>query len=177
MRIYRVGLVGHTRSRFQTEEQRRAGLRTTILALVDQYEPNRVCFNINGFPGIGLMAGLVCKEFDADCHLFLPCPAANFMRSTNLADEKAYVFEDILNSCFGLTQIGQEFASTTVCEASQSLVDNSDFIVSFWEGQKTGLTFETIKYAVANSKMVLDGLRNLSMITKEQLGRSSDENL
>lgn len=173
MRIYRIGIIGHRQHRIWDKDDVRRLCFQTTLTLVDQYEPNPVRLNLTGAPSAGQWFGQACAEYGISYHLFLPCDSASYVAEWNEPHREEFGRQ--LGGCYGLTQIGRELTKDTVCGAARALVDDSDFLVSFWEGNKSGLTYETIKYAVETSKLVLDGLEDLALITKKDLIKGDEE--
>lgn len=167
MRVYKIGIIGHRPHRFTFSETVRKTCAQVALTLMDQYAPNQVRFNLNGLPGAGQWFGQACLEYGINYHLFLPCDPAAYV--SEWYQEQKDGFEKQLAECYGLTLANKELSKDTVCEAAQMLVDDSDFVVAFWEGYKSGLTYETIKYGVETSKLVLDGARGLTLIAKKEL--------
>jgi len=49
------------------------------------------------------------------------------------------------------------------------MVDCADFVVAFWVGKRRGGTFNTMKYALKQSKFVFNGLNELRPVFSESL--------
>jgi hypothetical protein len=167
MRTYKVGIIGHRSQRFKDADEVRRLCISTALLLVDQYLPNKLCINTTAAPGAGQWAGEACLKYGIEHCIFLPCPPEIY--TSEWYDDQKAMFDSQVGDCCGMTVYEKENSRESVFGAIRGLVDNSDFVVCFWEGTKYGLTFEAIKYAVENSKIVLDAMDNLSMITKKEL--------
>jgi len=62
-------------------------------------------------------------------------------------------------------------------ERNKKLVDSSDFLLAFWVGKKRGGTFNAIKYALDQSKLVYNGLNNNSLIDINNLSNGWNPSL
>ena len=92
-------------------------------------------------------------------HLFLDRP----IEQTGLEwyDEQ----RDRLQVCYNAA-----YSITMMPEGYKSLVDDSNFIICFWAGNKQGQTYSAIRYALSVGKLVLNGLDELKLITNKDIG-------
>lgn len=172
MRLYRVGVLGHRPHRFVDEQEVKALCREVATTLADQYAPNQVWFNLTGAPGTSQWFSAICLELGLDYQFFCPCPPELY--SAEWRENQKIEFHKQLEGCSGLMVEGEDLTEESVCGAAKALVDHSDFVVAFWEGLKYGLTYETIGYAVENSKLVLEA-NSLALITRKDLVKDSGE--
>lgn len=54
-------------------------------------------------------------------------------------------------------------------QRDRMMVDDSDFVVGFWVGRRRGGTFETMKYALKQSKLVFNGMDRLRLLFRHDL--------
>lgn len=168
MKIYKIGIVGHNPNRFKDHDAIKKLCHDTVLKLHYQYDYiDNFYFNINCDTGVGQWCADACVELNIKFNVCLPCPAHIY--SQYWYDNQKENLDRLLEMCNGLTIMGPQFTNETRLASNKYLVDSSDFIVCFWEKCHQGNTFETIKYAVENSKIVLNAADNLTMVFKEQL--------
>jgi len=172
-RVYQVGFVGNSISRFPSQEDQdscRQDVRRTVLEIMDQYYPNPVCINVMGNAGVGFWTVEACLEYDIDYHLFLPCLPDAWIE--NLPLNQVIQGSKFVERCSGLTVSKPVLSKDSVREAAKVLTDTSDFLVAFSLGHLSGLTYETIVYALDNSKIILDGFNNLGLVKKKRFYES-----
>lgn len=176
MRVYTIGIVGHHPERFRSPEEVEQICEDTLALLQYQYDDqDGLRFLLGGEVGAEQWFGNACIKRDADFDLILPFPP-DLLSEHWYADQQEDLDYQVEN-CAGLTILQQyhdddpELYDLAYEYKIQELVDASDFIVCFWEGRLFGRTFEAIEYAINNSKIVLNALTGLSLVTKEQLQR------
>ena len=167
--MYRIGIVGHRFEDLEDIEMSTRVIKRTIDLLEHQYGKEMIV-NLGGDRGAELLAGDYCLERNIRYHLFLPQKPANF------ADESWYDRQrDSLNkqfaNAFSITICSSSLLKDMLTEKERDklLVDDSNFIVSFWVGKKIGRTYDIMKYALAQNKIVLSGLAELRLLTNRDL--------
>lgn len=160
--MYKIGVVGHS------IEDIGVDIGSKVLDTIDllkfQYKKDELVINLNGNIGIGHMAADACLQLDIKYHLFLPAPVDEFNKFWFLEQQEN------LNKFFC-----HAWASTVhgknvdLVNSNQTLVDNSGFIIAFWNGKKQGATYECVKYCINNNKMVLNGMSNLNLVLRRDI--------
>jgi hypothetical protein len=164
--MHKVGIIGHSPEHLHHIDDVRSSIRKTIDLLNFQYA-EQLMYNIIGDIGIGLIAAEECIESESIYHIFLPYTLEKTTQHW-YKDQK-----DKMLMCYGKAR------GITICQVSsdetnnmhERLVEESSFIICFWVGKKQGKTFETIKYALQNNKLVLNGFDDLKLITNIDLKR------
>lgn len=161
--MYKICILGSGPEWFSDHDKVRRLIGKTINLLGFQYQD--VVFHVRGELGVGLWAAQACLEEGLRYHLFMPFGPG---------DTAKYWYDDQEKDL--LEQYNNAY-SLTICkplgEKDYSLhtrpIDDANFVVCFWSGEKSGETEESIKYALNNSKIVLDGFNDLKLITNEDL--------
>lgn len=167
MKVYQVGITGHRPDRYKDAQAAEKLCRETIATIDYQYyDAGQLYFNLGGCIGADQWAGAACIDLDIDFNLFLPFPPN--IQAQYWYDYQKEELERQVDHCSGLTIVGEEYKVANYFIRDRMIVDNSDFIICFWEGCLQGGTYQTIKYAVNNNKIVLNALDNLSLVSREQ---------
>lgn len=159
--MYKIGIIGHSPEYLHSSEETGRVIEQTIDLLCFQYDVEQMVYNIIGDIGVGLMAAKVCYDRKVPCHIILP-----------------YQLEDTVEHWYKEQQDElrlylQWTKGITICNTSveaedishENLVDNSNFVVCFWNGKLQGKTFKAIEYALSSNKLILNGLNDLKLIT------------
>lgn len=178
--MYKVGIIGHSTENFIDQDSAARSVKRAIDLVYHQYGRLNHFLNIDGMIeyrndslvinipatlGAGLWAGLACLESKVKYHLFLPFPheiTSQFWYDGQKAE---------LNSLFRCSYetSTQSFdtidGDKAIMATNRAVIDNSNFIIAFWEQGRVGKTADSIKYALNSNKLVLNGMEELELIT------------
>lgn len=171
--MYKIGIIGHSPEYFSVPsvDEVRKIIRDNLNTLSYQYGKD-VIFNVVGEIGAGLWVAEECVVGRADgghplnYHLYLPFPSD--ITSNDWYDYQKELLKKCCNNARSLT-ICNSKKMTENESPFEALVNDSNFIICYWTGKKQGRTFETIKYALKNNKMMLNGLNGLSLVTNKNI--------
>lgn len=149
--MYKVGIFGHRAGDFHLDPQIVQYNVNDVLGVLNHQYKSELLINTDVEPGVGEMVVSSCNDFGIKYHLYLVCPT-----TTN-------------HNAFGITIRANTYSLQYEIERDQRLVDDSAFLVCFWEGKHQGRTFNLLKYALAQNKIVLNGLDELKLITSNDL--------
>lgn len=169
MRLYNIGITGHRPHKFKNPDFVKRQCEDVVVIMQRHYG-DALRFNLGGCTGTDQWVGEACLRFGAKYNLYLPFPAE--IQSQHWYDEQKKELDRQVANCESLSVLGPEYVASNYFERDKQIVDNSDFVIAFWEGPKQGGTYITVKYAVEQSKIVLNALTDLSMITGEHLVRT-----
>lgn len=168
--MYKVGLVGQTSEYIKDPEKLRSLVNKTVDLIKFQYGEDLV-FNVVGDIGVSEWAVDDCVGMNIKYHLFLPYPP-HFMEM--LWYESQYIkLKSHFNHAWSMTVTAYKYDKGTEVEDKantyKKLVDNSQFLICFWDGMKQGPMFECIKHALATNKLAINAMDERKMITNEDL--------
>lgn len=176
MRVYSIGIAGHHPERFRNQEETEKLCREVVNLISYQYsQQEALMFNVGGEVGAEQWVANACIEAGIDYHMFLPYPPE--LLSEYWWEEQQNALYHQMDHAAGITILSQSRSQGAYDLKKYDLVDNSDFLIAFWEGRLIGRTYNTIRHAVEQSKIVLNGLSGLSLISKEQLQRRDRDNM
>lgn len=168
MRVYRVGITGHRPDRFKDVDLAISICDKLVADIQYQYgDSGELCFNLGGCIGADQWVGDACIKYGVNFHLYLPFPID--VQAKYWYDYQKENLVRQADACSGMTVVGDSYQIANYFVRDKMIVDNSDFMVCLWEGCTQGGTFQTIKYAVKQSKIVLNALTNMSLVSKSQL--------
>jgi uncharacterized phage-like protein YoqJ len=169
--MYKIGIIGHSPEHFSnpTPDEIVSKIKDAIELLRYQYkDADHLIFNVAGETGVGLWAAEYCMNEVLNYHMFLPFVPDK--TSENWLDEQKALLNACYNPANAITICNDENEDFVDASLKQ-IVDGSNFTICFWVGKKQGKTYDIIQYALANNKIVLNGLDGLRLVTNEDLYR------
>ena len=182
--MYKIAIIGHRPEDIRGDwDTIHRAIKHVMDKLYAQYEYGKstmLMFNLIGERGVGQAAIDYCIEMRETTstegykyHIFLP-----FMpdeSSKHWYDEQKEFLNKAFNNADATTIAypSLEYTDRLFVQlgAERSAIDNANFVVAFWTGQRQGKTFEAIEYALMCNKLTLNGLNDLRMITNEDIRR------
>lgn len=166
--MYKIGIIGHSPEHFAGDvDKTRRTVENAIGLLGYQYGKDNVLFNLAGDIGIGIWSAKIAIKNDYRVHLFLPYPLEETYihwyesQKQDLID--CYKKAHAITTCCGGSSL--DFPDTSYTH----IVDMSSFTIAYWIGKKQGKTYEAIKYALKENKLILDGFNELELITNANI--------
>lgn len=128
-------------------------IKTTLLALIE--DDCKVFYSgmAMGFDIVCAEMVLELKETYNDIKLICAIPFKKQGDSLSYLWRKRYF--DILNKCDEFSYISQDYSKTCYQLRNNYMVDNSDFIVCWYDG-KSGGTKNTLKYAAKKRRTIIN---------------------
>lgn len=167
--MYRIGIVGHTPEYIPNPDTVKTKINHVMDLIRYQYGEDLV-FNIAGDIGVSEWAANTCIERKYRYHFFLPYPVEDM---ENLwYPEQLQAVENHFRTAWATTISFPRYVHGASLELQnyQHLVDASAFVICFWKGMKAGITADTIRYALSQHKLVVNGLDDLKLITAKDTG-------
>jgi uncharacterized phage-like protein YoqJ len=126
-------------------------------------------FNLGGAIGSDQWMGMACIEHNIKFDLYLPFPQE--IQTKYWAEEQKLELDRQMKHASGITIIDPSgnYDKAKYQERNERMISDSNFVVAFWVGRKTGGTFNSISYALKQSKFVFNALDGLRPIFKENL--------
>jgi len=169
--MYKVGMFGHkTGSLHVQEELIKNKVNDTLDVLKFQYGKDFI-INTDGEIGVGQTIIDHAINININYHLFLTCPIDNFNQPlyNEWTDKQKNKLLEHYSKSYSTTIRSNIYKKEFENERDKSLIDDSCFIVCFWEGKKQGRTFDLIKYALFQNRIVINGFNELKLITNMDL--------
>lgn len=160
--MYKIGIIGHGPERFSDREQAERLVINTLELLSHQYG-DEVVFNIATNDGVGLWAAQYCLKMQHKYHLFLP--SSKDETCQHWYDFQKEQFNEQYNNAYSLTVCNPRVGDLPYVH----LIDNANFVICFWVGNKDGTIAHAIEYSLNNNKLILNGSNNLKLITSRDL--------
>lgn len=160
MFISQIGITGHRPSGFANKS---AALE--IAGQVVSYCKHifhNVEFNLGGCIGADMWVAQACVEQDVPYRLWLPFPV-DIQAKMWAADERQALAQHALLAK-EVSIVGQHYKVANYHIRDQQIVDNSHLIICFWEGRRSGGTYNTIKYALKSGRQVLNAMNELQEV-------------
>lgn len=161
MLIPKIGVTGHRPSGFSNQEY----VKNLIPQIVDwcsENHPNAE-FNLGGCVGADMWVAQACVEKKLPFNLHLPFPVEIQSKFWSLpADRDMLASHALLAHTVSI--VGDSYKVQNYHIRDRQIVDNSDFIICFWEGRRSGGTYNTIRYALKSGKRVLNAMSKLEEV-------------
>ena len=98
-------------------------------------------------------AVLQAKKRHKDIMLEIAVPCRNQDLKWSKDDKKRYA--EILNSADFVNVLSESYTSFCMQKRNEYMVDKSDLVLAFWNGEESGGTWNTMNYAKRKSKQLL----------------------
>ena len=162
--MHKIGIIGHSPEHFSDNNLTKRCVEQTIDLLLFQYGHDDVLFNIVGEIGIGLWASEFCLKNNIKYHLYIPFVAEE--TSKHWFNDQKEVLKECLSKAYAIT-ISNPVRTNDFSEKEfKQMVDDSIFLVCFWNGKKQGRTYDSINYAMNSSKLVISAFDGLKLVTR-----------
>lgn len=127
--------------------------------------------NLGGAIGIDQMMGAAAIEHEIRYVLYLPFKPeiqAKYWKPKQRAE-----LDRQMSRAAGITIVNpnEEYHPRWYHERDRLMVNEADFTVGFWVGRRQGGTFETMKYSLRQSKMVVNAMDRMRLVFKQDLER------
>lgn len=160
--MYSVGIIGHSIEYVDDHEKLKREIFNVVDLIKFQYG-NDLIINASGNVGAGHWTMKSCIDLSVKYQIFLPGPVEN-------CGEYWYEFQqkDLVkyyNSAWASTVCSPK---SNIADCYKMLASNSNFLIAFWIGKKTGSLFECITHCFQSNKMVINAF-TLKMITRRDL--------
>lgn len=168
----RVAITGHRPDAFiqshYTENRLSLIVGGTIATFQREYGDDLI-FNLGGAVGADQWVGDACIEQGVKFHLYLPMLPE--VQSKYWSSVQQSNLEKQMAAAAGVTiyDPSGKYDVATYHMRDRKMVDNADIVVAFWVGKKKGGTYNTMKYALGQSKFVLNALNSLRPVFSDDL--------
>jgi uncharacterized phage-like protein YoqJ len=167
-----VCITGHRpdvflQSHYDLETAKRIANDTMWLLKQEYKDELELC--LGGAIGADQYAGAAAIEHEIRYRMFLPFLPEIQAKFWNKSDKLE--LDRQLQHAAGITIVdpNDKYDIGNYYKRDKEMVDNSDFVVAFWAGKRRGGTYLTIKYALSQSKFVLNALNELRPIFSNDL--------
>lgn len=172
--MYRIGIIGHTPEYFSDPEATKRLVNQTLDLIQYQYGKEELIINVAGNIGVDCWATTFCSEYSIKYHLFLPCPVEDMKKM--FYDYQVKLINQQFTYAWATTISFPKYESPEqAIENYKHIVDNSNFVIYFWNGMKQGNVFDSIKYALSTNVLSINGLDEKKLITNEEIGKLHEE--
>lgn len=124
---------------------------------------------LGGTIGVDQWMGRMAIKHKIKYHLFLPFLPQIQSKYWNQKQKDELDAQLKLASGITIIDPDNEYNIVNYHKRNIEMINSSDFVVAFWAGKKQGGTFSAIKYALSQSKLVLNALDELRPIFKQDL--------
>lgn len=160
----RVAITGHRPDAFIQSHYTQGQIQMIAEGVVATFKRQygELSFNVGGAIGADQVMGRACIEAQVPFHLYLPFSIDVQGRywTQEQRDELSSQFDRAAG--VSIVDPSGSYHVKNYFIRDRQMVDNAEVVVAFWVGKKRGGTYETMKYALKQSKFVfnaLDGLR------------------
>ena len=106
-----------------------------------------------GFDAIAAQSILNLKSNYTELKFILAIPCKD--KSVKWSDKDKYIYEDIKRRADKVIYTSKKYEKNCMLKRNQFMVDNSNFIISAWDGRKIGGTYYTVNYAKKLGKKII----------------------
>lgn len=164
MPIVKIGITGHRPSGFADIQKAKIACERTVIDCQETYE--NPTFNVGGCIGADAWVTDACLKFGAPYNLYLPFPGS--IQAKFWAEEQRLNLKRHVEGAKQVNVAGLVYSPAYYHARDRLIVDNSDIIICFWSGIRSGGTYNTVKYAIRTGRPVYNAIDNMKVIDFEQ---------
>ena len=161
----KIAITGHR----EYEDIFNAGTQTNKLFkyLRTKYPNEEIVFITGGAQGIDQLVAKMCKQqkFLYDVYLAFPFDIS----TSRWAQSHKDFLTDLIVTSRNTKYINDIYSVRGYYLRDKAMVDDSDFVVAFWDGRKKGGTYITVKYALSKGKLVYNAFNEFKEIKSEDV--------
>ena len=168
--MYKIGIIGSGPERFGDRKEVKRSIAQTIEVLGSQYGRDQLVFNIRADVGVGLWAAQRCLEDEFRYSLFLPFSLQK--TSEHWFESQRQTLANQYLRAHSLIISQPDLKKDKKDDSYDLLIDDSNFLVCFWDGAKHSCVYDAIKTALSHNRMVLDGFNDLKLMTNKDIRKT-----
>lgn len=160
MFVPQIGVTGHRPTGFANVEY--AKEIANLLVEYCAHTFHNAEFNLGGCIGADMWVAQACIEKNISYNLFLPFPAD--IQGKFWTREEAELLLSHALRAKSTSIVGKVYRPANYHIRDRQIVDKSHIMICFWEGRKSGGTYNTIKYALRTGRQVLNAMNELQEV-------------
>ena len=165
--MIKIAVFGHSADSFASSQSIAHNIDDAIAVIKRQHPEKDVCFILNCEPGIGQWFCDALLEHQIPYEVYLPgLPQET---ACSWLEEQQILFMQQLNKSKAVRFFGEGNAVEFRIKRDRKAVDDSQWILVFWNGKHQGFTYQAMQYAIQNNKIVFNGINGLKLIDGEVL--------
>lgn len=164
--MVKVCVLGHSPDEFTCHEKIQHVIDDVVVVLKRQYS-GQLELNTTCEPGVGHWLVQKAIEHNIKYNVYIAGPPNE--QSKYWTNEQQSNFIKYLDSAASIHVEYENISPILLNKRNIKMIDNSQWILVFWNGRHQGFTYNAIEYAISSNKIVLNGLDNLKMILSENI--------
>lgn len=170
--MIKIAIFGHSAEYFLDEKSVSFDIDNAIISIARQHLEKDYIYSLNGEPGI--------SQWFCDELLKQNIPYEMYLSSTPdlysqyWLERQQKIFQAQLNKSKAIHIFSIENDSKSRIYRDMKIVDDSQWVLVFWNKKHQGVTYQIIEYALKNNKLVFNGLGGLKLLDNEALKINKD---
>ena len=163
--MIKVGVFCHSIETFPSTELLANCIDDAIAVIKRQND--EVKFLVSCDPGLGQV---FCNELikqDIAYEVYLSTPPDEYSKYWSEKQQETFSLQ--LNKARAVHVFGTDNSIETRYQRDRFMIDDSNWVLVFWNGKHQGFTYNATKYAVLNNKIVYNGMHKLTLLDKNTL--------
>lgn len=167
----RVAITGHRPDSFLQSHYTQGQIQLLSDGMVATFKRqyDELAFNVGGALGADQIVGQSCIDAGVPYYLYLPFPVDIQGRYWKEEQREDLVRQFELAAGVKIVDPTGHYDVKNYFVRDRQMVDDADVVVAFWVGKKRGGTYEAMKYALTQSKFVLNALDGLRPVFSNEL--------
>jgi hypothetical protein len=172
--MIKIGILGHSPDSFNNSAKLINNIDDIVSIIKRQYKNESIGFILNGEPGPNQWIGKILMEKSIPFFIYLYDIPEKTSQYWN--DEQRNIFNEQLNFSSGVNIYDEKEGSLSRIKRDRHIIEDSSWVVVFWNGKHQGFTYEALKYAIEHNKIVYNALNEIEIMDKANLKAEKDDN-
>lgn len=160
--MVKIAIFGHSADSFSNIRSVINDIDNAIAIIKRQHKENDFSFLLNCEPGVSQWFCSILMEQQLPYEIFLS--SSPDVVSERWSEEQRDGLIWLLNAAKAIHMTNMNNSYESCIMRDMEIINNSQWCLFFWNGKHQGITYNALKYAIENNKIVYNGCGELKVI-------------
>lgn len=171
--MIKIAVFGHSPDAFSDAKSLAHDIDNAIAIIKRQHGQEKVRFLLNGEPGASQWFCNALMEQEISYEVYLTCPPDQAAKYWSEEQQERFLWH--VGSSAAVHVFGVDNSPEFRIKRDKKAVDDSQWVLVFWNGKHQGFTYRAMEYALKNNKIVFNGIGGLKLVDGEALKLGQEE--
>ncbi len=170
--MIKIAIFGHSPDAFSNVDAVKNDIENAIAIVKRQHrQEHDLRFLLTCEPGVSQWFGDFLREQELSYEVYLSSPPFETSKYWSEQQQEHFIWQ--LSGSTAVHVFGVDNTPEFRIKRDKKVVDDSQWVLVFWNGKHQGYTYHAMEYALKNNKIVFNGLEGLRLVDGEALKTKS----